>query len=74
MMRKLVTLCCCTLLWAAAAFAQAPAPATLHVTVLDETRGVLPGAAVTLTAVDAANRTAEIGPTLASQQGQVTFE
>ena len=45
-MRKLVRLFCCTWLWAASAFAQAPATATLQVTVLDETRGVLPGASV----------------------------
>jgi hypothetical protein len=44
------------------------------VTVLDETRGVLPGASVTLTRVDAADKAVETGPTLASQQGQVKFE
>ena len=73
-MRKLVTLLCCTWLWAATAFAQAPATATLQVTVLDETRGVLPGASVTLARIDAADKAAEIGPTPASQQGQVKFE
>jgi hypothetical protein len=74
MMRKLVTLLGCTWLWAATAFAQAPATATLQVTVLDETRGVLPGASVTLARIDAADKAAEIGPTPASQQGQVKFE
>ncbi|HEU4891378.1 MAG TPA: TonB-dependent receptor [Vicinamibacterales bacterium] len=73
-MRKLVTLFCCTWLWAATAYAQAPATATLQVTVLDETRGVLPGASVTLARIDAADKAAEIGPTPASQQGQVKFE
>jgi hypothetical protein len=73
-MRKLVTLFCCTWLWAAGAFAQAPATATLQVTVLDETRGVLPGASVTLARIDGADKAAEIGPTPASQQGQVKFE
>jgi hypothetical protein len=73
-MRKLVTLLGCTWLWAATAFAQAPATATLQVTVLDETRGVLPGASVTLARIDAADKAAEIGPTPASQQGQVKFE
>ena len=52
-MRKPVTLFCCTWLWAATAFAQAPATATLQVTVLDETRGVLPGASVTLARIAA---------------------
>jgi Carboxypeptidase regulatory-like domain len=73
-MRKRVTFFCCTWLSAASAFAQAPATATLQVTVLDETRGVLPGAAVTLARTDAADKASEIGPTLASQQGQVKFE
>ena len=73
-MRKPVTLFCCTWLWAATAFAQAPATATMQVTVLDETRGVLPGASVTLARIGAADKAAEIGPTPASQQGQVKFE
>lgn len=73
-MRTLATLVCCTCLWAATALAQAPATATLHVTVLDETRGVLPGAAVTLAGIDAGNKAVMIGPTQATQQGQVTFE
>ena len=73
-MRTLVTLFCCTCLWAASAFAQAPATATLQVTVLDETRGVLPGAAVTLARTDAGSQAAGIGPTPASAQGQVKFE
>jgi hypothetical protein len=73
-MRTSLTLFCSTWLWAATVFAQAPATATLHVTVLDETRGVLPGAAVTLAGIDAGNKSVTIGPTHATQQGQVTFE
>jgi hypothetical protein len=73
-MRKLVTLVFCIGLWAARALAQGPATATLHVTVLDETRGVLPGASVTLAGTEAGNKAAVIAPALASPQGQVKFE
>ena len=54
-------------------FAQAERNTTLLVTVLDETRGVLPGAAVTLVGIDAANKAAVIPPALTSPQGQVRF-
>ena len=58
-----LTIFCFALLWTASAFAQAGAPAaTLQVTVLDETRGVLPGATVTITGIDAANKAAVIAP------------
>ena len=73
-MRKLVTLVFCIGLWAASALAQGPATATLHVTVLDETRGVLPGASVTLAGTEAGNKAVVIAPALASPQGQVKFE
>ena len=55
-------------------FVQAERNATLLVTVLDETRGVLPGASVTLVGIDPANKAAVIAPALTSPQGQVKFE
>ena len=57
-----------------ASFAQAARDATVLVTVLDETRGVLPGATVTLAGLEAANKAAVIAPALTSPQGQVKFE
>jgi Carboxypeptidase regulatory-like domain len=54
--------------------AQPAQTATLQITVLDETRGVLPGATVTLAGVEASNKGAVVGPASASQQGQVRFE
>jgi hypothetical protein len=59
---------------AADVFAQADRTANLQVTVLDETRGVLPGATVTLAGVDPSNKTAAIEPAPTSRQGQVKFE
>ena len=57
----------------APAFAQAPAPTgTLVVTVVDTTGAVLPGATVTLTALDPANKAAVINPVTASDQGVAT--
>ena len=55
-------------------FAQADRNATLLVTVLDETRGVLPGATVTLVGTDPANKALVIPPALTTPQGQVKFE
>jgi hypothetical protein len=55
-------------------FAQGDRSATLLVTVLDETRGVLPGATVTLAGLDPSNKAAVIEPAATSQQGQVRFE
>ena len=54
--------------------AQADRNATLQVTVVDETRGVLPGATVTLVGIEASNKAAVIAPALTSPQGQVKFE
>ena len=65
---------CLAILTPVAGFAQAARDATLLVTVLDETRGVLPGAAVTLAGLEAANKAAVIAPALTSPQGQVKFE
>ncbi|MGB2713585.1 MAG: carboxypeptidase regulatory-like domain-containing protein [Vicinamibacterales bacterium] len=56
------------------AFAQAERNANLLVTVLDETRGVLPTATVTLAGVDSATKAAAVKPAQTNQQGQVTFE
>jgi hypothetical protein len=71
-MRAVVILCVLCLA-AADAFAQVERNATLLVTVLDETRGVLPGATVTLAGIDPSNKAAAIEPALTSQQGQVKF-
>jgi hypothetical protein len=46
----------------------------LQVTVLDETRGVLPGATVTLAGIEASNKAAVIPPAATTPQGQVRFE
>ena len=54
--------------------AQTDRSATLLVTVVDETRGVLPGATVTIAGTDAANKADTIAPATASDRGQVTFE
>jgi hypothetical protein len=48
--------------------------ATVLVTVVDETRGVLPGATVTLAGVEQANKATTIPPSATNPQGQVKFE
>ena len=58
---------------AARAQTQTDRNATLLVTVLDETRGVLPGAVVTVTGGEPSNKTAAIEPAPTSPQGQVRF-
>ncbi len=58
----------------AALFAQAARDAVLQVTVLDETRGVLPGATVTVAGIEASNKAAVITPAATSPQGLVKFE
>ena len=72
MMRAAAILCLACLAPATLA-AQTARDATVLVTVVDETRGVLPGATVTIAGADAANKEA-IAPATASVQGQVTFE
>ncbi len=67
-----VLILCC--LAPANLFAQADRNATLLVTVLDETRGVLPGATVTLVGIDPANKALVIPPALTTPQGQAKFE
>jgi Carboxypeptidase regulatory-like domain len=73
-MRAVLTILCLAWLLPASAFAQAARDATLQVTVVDETRGVLPGATVTLAGVDASNKSAAIEPASTSPQGLVKFE
>jgi hypothetical protein len=53
--------------------AQATRDATLLVTVLDETRGVLPGATVTISRLEPAGKGTPLEPVTASQQGQARF-
>ncbi len=48
--------------------------ATVLITVLDETRGVLPTATVTLAGIEATNKAVEIKPAQTNPQGQVTFD
>ena len=58
----------------AALFAQAARDAVLQVTVLDETRGVLPGATVTVAGIESSNKAVVITPAPTSPQGLVKFE
>ena len=55
--RVVLMICLCTLA-PAALFAQAARDASLQVTVVDETRGVLAGATVTLAGIDSSNKAA----------------
>ena len=73
-MRALLVVCLACGAFAATASAQTERNATLLITVLDETRGVLPGATVTLAGADAATKTLAIKPAATDRQGQVTFE
>jgi hypothetical protein len=71
---RAVVLLCLACLAPATLSAQATRDATLQVTVVDETRGVLPGATVTLAGIEASNKAAVIAPASTSQQGQAKFE
>jgi carboxypeptidase family protein len=73
MMRTLLALCLACLVSAGAA-AQSDKSATLLVTVLDETRGVLPTARVVIVGVDATTKALTIEPGTTGPQGQVTFD
>jgi hypothetical protein len=55
------------------AFAQAPRDGKLLVTVVDQTRAVIPGAAVTVTGLEEATKTAPIAPVQTSDQGVATL-
>jgi hypothetical protein len=72
-MRAAAMLCLACLL-SGDAFAQEDRNGSLLVTVLDETRGVLPGASVTFAAIDPSNRGAAAATAPTNQQGQVRFE
>jgi hypothetical protein len=72
-MKRVAVLLCVALLFASRAFAQTDRNGSLLVTVLDETRGVLPGATVTIAGVEASNKAKTIEPAAANPQGQVTF-
>ena len=61
-------------LLAGSAFAQSDRSATVLITVLDETRGVLPGATVTLAGLESASKATVIKPAPTDKQGQVKFE
>ena len=56
-------------LWAAHAFAQAPATGTLHVTVVDPTSAVIPGAMVTVTGAEDATRNVPVQTVETSDAG-----
>ena len=72
-MRELVVIVFCIgLLGRQARSHRGPATATLHVTVLDETRGVLPGATVTLAGIEAGNKARHDCAGAASPQGQAS--
>ena len=74
MMTRAALMFCLACLVPSGLLAQVERNATLQVTVLDETRGVLPGATVTLAGVEAPNKADVIEPASTSQQGQVRFE
>ena len=72
-MRTLVSFVIAAIALCAPVFAQAPAPTgTLVVTVVDSTGAVLPGATVTITGIDPANKAAAIDPVTATDQGIAT--
>lgn len=73
-MRAVVLLCVACLAAASDVFAQTNRNATLLVTVLDETRAVLPGAAVTVAGIEPSTKAAVIEPAPTSPQGQVKFD
>ena len=71
-MRALALFCLVCL--PASAFAQADRDANVLITVLDETRGVLPTATVTIAGIEATTKAIVLTPAQTNQQGQVTFE
>jgi hypothetical protein len=72
-MRAVVLLLLACLIPGGAASAQ-DRSATLLVTVLDETRGVLPNATVKIAGIEASNKATAIEPVTATVQGQAKFE
>ena len=71
---RVAVLCCIALLAAGESFAQTDRNGTLVVTVVDETRAVLPGANVTLAGTEAATKTAAARTAATNPQGQATFQ
>ena len=71
---RVALIVCLACLTPAALFAQAARDAVLQVTVLDETRGVLPGATVTVAGIESSNKATAITPAATSPQGLVKFE
>jgi len=62
------------LVYACSAFAQQPRDGKLLVTVVDQTRAVIPGATVTATGLDDATKAAPIAPVPTSDQGVATLD
>ena len=75
-MRPVIALLALLIVWASPhANAQTPAQAgTLVVTVVDSTGAVLPGATVTVTGIEPANKAAAIDPVKATEQGIATVQ
>ena len=71
---RVAVLCSIALLTASESFAQTDRNGTLVVTVVDETRAVLPGANVTLAGAEAATKTAAALTAATNPQGQATFQ
>ena len=71
---RVAVLFCIAVLAAANSFAQTDRSATLVVTVIDETRAVLPSANVTLSGTEAATKTAAPLTAATNAQGQAKFE
>jgi hypothetical protein len=69
---RVAVLCCIAVLTAGVSSAQ-DRTGTLLVTVVDETRAVLPGANVTLAGTEAGTKTAAPLTAATNQQGQATF-
>ena len=69
-----VLLVCVFAIMSPAAFAQAPRPGRVIVTVVDPTGAVLPGATVTIIGLDETTKKAVVAPIKASEKGIATFE
>jgi hypothetical protein len=73
-MSKLTAFPALVFLWCtAAAGAQPPRDGRLTITVVDQTGGVLPGATVTIGAMDEANKSTALAPVVTTEQGVATF-
>jgi hypothetical protein len=69
----LVVMVVCALLAARAAFAQAPGVATLQVTVVDQTGGVIPNATVRVSGTEEATKSVTPPPAASGSNGTATF-